>query len=425
MKIAYLTNQYPKTSHTFIRREIAGVEAAGIEVERISVRATEEQLVDPRDREERARTRVILAHGALGLLPSVFATFLRQPLRAFSTLLTALAMGRGSQRGSLRHLAYFAEACVLVRWMKAGAIDHVHVHFATNPATVALLCRDLGGPPFSFTTHGSADFRVTTHIGLRKKIDRARFVVAVCEDGKKRLLACTPAGQEGKLYVVCCGVDDAFLAATPTAVPQAARFVCIARLSSEKGIAVLLRAARMLADEGYAFELALVGDGPERAALEALASRLRLTAHVRFEGWKSGAEVRDYVLASRALVLPSLSEGLPVVIMEALALRRPVICTTVGGVAELVKDGLCGWLVSPGSETELARAMRAALRSTPEQLEAMGRNGAERVAERHDAGTRARELTQLFLDSRADSWTGARSSAHAEPVACGTEIFGK
>jgi colanic acid/amylovoran biosynthesis glycosyltransferase len=400
VKVAYLTNQYPKTSHTFIRREIAGVEAAGLEVQRISLRATEEQLVDPRDREERARTRVILEHGALGLLPSVVRVSLRRPLRAFKALLTALAMGRGSQRGPLLHLAYLAEACVLVRWLEAAAIDHLHVHFATNPATVALLCRDLGGPPFSFTSHGSADFRLTTHVGLRKKIDKARFVVAVCEDGRKRLLSCTPAGQESKLNVVCCGVDDAFLDAVPTAVPSDARFVCIARLSSEKGITVLLRAARLLADEGHAFEIALVGDGPDRPALEALASRLRLSAHVRFEGWKSGAEVREHILASRALVLPSLSEGLPVVIMEALALQRPVICTTVGGTAELVKDGACGWLVPPGSESELARAMREALRSTPEQLEALGRCGAERVAQRHDAGTRARELTQLFLDSR-------------------------
>jgi len=401
VKVAYLTNQYPKTSHTFIRREIAGVEAAGVEVQRISLRATDEQLVDEGDRAERDRTRVILAHGALGLLPDALAVLLSRPRRTLRALRSALDIGRNSQRGFIRHLAYLAEACVLLRWTAHRAIHHVHVHFSTNPTTVALLCRDLGGPPFSFTAHGTADFISASSDSLRGKIEKARFVVAVCEDGRRRLMVFTPSGQEQKLYVVCCGVDASFLEAAPTPIPSLRRLVCVARLSSDKGIAVLLRAARLLVSDGLQFELALLGDGPERGALEALSSKLGLSSHVHFEGWRSGAEVRESLLSSRALVLPSLSEGLPVVIMEALALRRPVICTSVGGIAELVTPGECGWIVAPGSEKELAVAMRDALLRDPDELDATGRRGAKRVAAAHDAGTRARELAQLFLASRS------------------------
>lgn len=400
MKVAYLTNQYPKTSHTFIRREIVGVESAGLEVDRISVRASDESLVDERDRDERRRTRVILDRGALGLLPSALIVLAQRPVRTLRALRKALSLGRASPRGLARHLAYLAEACVLLRWTRAANIEHVHVHFATNPATVAMLCRELGGPPFSFTAHGTADLGSAWADSLPDKIAEASFVVAVCEDGRQRLLSRTPRGHEDKLHVVRCGVDALFLASEASAVPTAAKLVCVARLSSEKGIAVLLRAARLLIDEGVEFELSLVGDGVEREALEQLAANLALANHVHFEGWCDGAEVRERVLSARALVLPSISEGLPVVIMEALALRRPVICTAVGGISELVTTGDCGWLVTAGSERELADAMHDALTRPPNDLEAMGERGAQRVAEAHDASARARDMAQLFVASQ-------------------------
>jgi len=176
--------------------------------------------------------------------------------------------------------------------------------------------------------------------------------------------------------------------------------VCVARLSPEKGLGVLLRAAALLAREGLEFELALLGDGAERAELEQLAHALELDDHVRFEGWQSGAEVHAHILRARALVLASFSEGLPVVIMEALALRRPVIATRVGGIDELVVPGECGWLVAPGAVRELAAAMREALTRPVAELEAMGRRGAQRVNAAHDASVQARKLAQLFLAAR-------------------------
>ena len=400
MKVAYLTNQYPKTSHTFVRREIAGLEEAGLEVERISVRAVDEPLVDEGDRAERDRTRVLLARGVLGLVPATLATCACQPLRTLRALCTAIAMGWNSPRGLMRHLAYLAEACVLLRLVSQLRIEHVHAHFSTNPADVALLCRELGGPPFSFTAHGTADLGSAAVESLPIKIEKACFAIAVCEDGRRKLLQRAPRGHEHKVHVVRCGVDRRFLAAEASRVPGEPRLVCVARLSPEKGLGVLLRAAFLLAQEGLDFEISVLGDGPERKPLEVLASALRLSGRVRFEGWKSGAEVHAHILAARALVLASLSEGLPVVIMEALALRRPVIATTVGGIAELVVPGECGWLVPPGSVRELAAAMREALTRPAAELEAMGSRGALRVAAAHDASAQARRMARLFRASR-------------------------
>ena len=406
MKVAYLTSQYPKVSHTFIRREIAGVEEAGIEVLRVSVRRSLEQFVDWRDRAELEKTRVLLDGGARGLLPAVASMLLRQPLRTLRALCIAVAMGWRAPQGLARHLAYLAEACLLLRWMREERVDHLHVHFSTNPSDVALLCRELGGPPFSFTAH-RIEAGSPSASSIARKVAAARFVVAICEEGRERLLALSRPEDSGKIRLVRCGVDAHFLRAPPTGVPEARRLVCVARLSPEKGVFVLLRAAQILARQDLNFELSLLGDGPDRPELEREAERLGLTTRVRFEGWASRDTVAERIRLSRALVLPSFGEGLPVVIMEALALRRPVIATRVNGVPELVVHGHCGWLVTAGSDVELAEAMRDALTRPAAELDAMGSRGAERVATMHNPVEQVRAIAQLLLDGHP----GARETA--------------
>ncbi len=399
MKIAYLTNQYPKTSHTFIRREIAGLEELGVAVERFSIRAVDEPLADAQDRAELVKTRVLLAHGALGLLPDAFAVLVSRPRRTLAAFRVAIEMGMRSERGIARHLAYLAEACALLRRVTRLGVDHIHAHFSTNPTDVALLCRELGGPPFSFTAHGTADLGSKSAASITRKIERAAFAVAVCEHGRRELLARAPRGHEAKVHVVRCGVDRRFLSGSASPASACRRLVAVARLSPEKGIDVLLRAASLLKREGLEFALDVLGDGSERAALEQLARELELSSRVRFIGWTSGAEVRAQIVEARALVLASRSEGLPVVIMEALALNRPVIATRVGGIAELVVAGESGWLIAPGSIEELADAMRDALTRSGTELDAMGRSGARRVNVEHDASLQAGKIACLFAAS--------------------------
>jgi colanic acid/amylovoran biosynthesis glycosyltransferase len=175
----------------------------------------------------------------------------------------------------------------------------------------------------------------------------------------------------------------------------------VARLSEQKGHLLLVEAAARLAAQGVPFEILLAGDGPLRGRIEELVERLGVKDRIRFGGWMSASQVREAILSSRALLLPSFAEGLPVVVMESLALGRPVITTAIAGTPELVEPGVTGWLVPAGSVEALVPAMRAALEAPTAQLEEMGRRGAALVAERHDVAKEARTLAALFRSASA------------------------
>lgn len=398
-RVAYLINQYPKVSHTFIRREIAALEGLGVSVERWSIRAAPDELVDPADRAEAARTRVVLAEGGARVARAVAAEALRSPMRFLRALRLALRTGWRSSRGLLRHLAYLAEACVCSRWLRAAGIRHVHAHFGTNAATVAMLCSELGGSSFSFTVHGPEEFDMPAALSLAEKVRRAAFTVAISGFGRSQLLRHAPSEAWRRIHVVRCGVDASF-AARPSPPPAAPRLVFIGRLCAEKGLLVLLDAAAQVRASGVALELVIGGDGPLRGELDTAIASRGLGDCVRVLGWCSEARVREEIAAARALVLPSFAEGLPVVLMEALALGRPVISTWVAGIPELVRAGENGWLVTAGDAGELAAAMRQALELRPEMLEQLGRAGMQRVHSRHDVRTEAAALRAL-LESAA------------------------
>ncbi|HEY4220076.1 MAG TPA: glycosyltransferase family 4 protein [Myxococcota bacterium] len=399
-KVAYLVNQYPKVSHTFIRREIHALEALGVDVERFSVRDTKADAQDDADKREADLTRVLLdksPRGVLAFARAALARARKNPLAALGALRTAVALGRSSDRGALVHLAYLAEAAQLAELLEKDGISHVHAHFGTNSATVALLAEALGGPSFSFTAHGPEEFDKPEALHLADKIKKAKFVVGVSSFGKSQLMRRTEARSWDKVKVVPCGVDESFLGDSYLRpIPEAKRLVCVGRICEQKGQLLLLEAAARIHDEGEQFELVLVGDGEMRGAAEELIQRRNLERVVRITGWATGERVRDEVNAARALVLPSFAEGLPVVIMEALALRRPVISTYVAGIPELVETGACGWLVPAGDVPALVKAMKSALAATPEELERLGSEGRRRVVERHDAKKAARILADAF-----------------------------
>lgn len=401
MKIAYLVNCYPKASHSFIRREIRALEELGIEVLRVSVRPPARDLVDPRDRDEAGRTHVLLRHpvrsgDVLALFGGLLSLALRSPGRFVHALLGALRLGWRSERGVLVHLIYLFEAAALLRLAREKGVRHVHAHFGTNPPAVCWLAHALGGLAYSFTVHGPEEFDLPTAQKLGQKVAGARFVATVSEFSRSQLHRWSARADWDKIHVVHCGVDELFLAATPTPVPDRPRLVCVGRLCEQKGQVLLIEAAARLAREGLEFELVLAGDGELRVPVENAIAHHGLQRSVRITGWLSNEQVRAEILAARALVLASFAEGLPVVLMEALALGRPVISTFVAGIPELVVPEQSGWLVPAGDVEALAGAMRAALRAPPAELEALGRTGAARVRAQHDARTEATKLSALF-----------------------------
>lgn len=396
MKTAYLINQYPKGSHAFIRREIAEMEEAAGSVMRMSIRQTAELLADPLDRAEARRTRTLLEAGSLQLGLAGLVMLLRRPARFLSAMRAAVGLGRRSDRGVAIHLVYLAEACLLARMLAPENVDHLHAHFGTNPAAVALLCSILGGPGYSFTVHGPEEFDRPRELGLERKIAAARFVVAISEFGRSQLYRWARPEDWEKCHIVHCGVDRDFLEIAPTAVPDSPRLVCVGRLCAEKGHALLLRAAARLHAEEIPLELVFIGDGLLRGMLEEMTRKLGLEGSVTFRGWQSGATIREAILNSRGLVLASFAEGLPVVLMESLALCRPVIATQIAGIPELVKDRENGWLVPAGNVEALAQAMQEMLAAPAERLLEMGKAGARRVRECHDARKEAGKLADLF-----------------------------
>ncbi|HEX3698273.1 MAG TPA: glycosyltransferase family 4 protein [Polyangia bacterium] len=397
MKVAYLVNQYPAVSHSFIRREVAALEAQGIQVERFSMRPPPSDLVDPADQAEQARTRVLLGQGVSGLLLALTVAALTRPASWLRALWAAVRLGRRSERGFLRHFIYAAEACVLLRWLRrAGGVTHLHAHFGTNSAAVAMFARILGGPPYSFTVHGPEEFDSPQALSLAEKIERASAVIAVSSFGRSQLYRWVTPAQWSKVHVVHCGVDRDFLAVGPQPIPMNRRLLCIGRLASQKGQLLILEAVAALRAEGIDVDLVLAGEGPLRGLIEERIAVLDLGRVVRITGWISNEMVRRELLSARALLLPSFAEGLPVVLMEALALGRPAITTFVAGIPELVQHGVNGWLIPAGSTSAMVEAIKVLLATPRLELERMGRAGAAAVAAHHDSSSQAARLADLF-----------------------------
>lgn len=408
MRVAYLINQYPMVSLTFIRREIAAVERGGaVEVARYSLRRGIHGFVDPADRVEAEKTRVVFDMGAAGLASATLRVALGSPRRLLAALALTVAVGWRSDRGLLRHFAYLAEACALLGAFREDRIEHVHAHFGTNAATVAMLCRELGGPPYSFTIHGPLEFELAPLLGLPEKIARAEFVVGISDFCRSQIWRNCDAAHWEKVHLVTCGVDSGFLDQEPTPIPIAPRLVFVGRLSAHKAPGLLVEAAGRLQRDGVPFELTFAGDGELRSEIEGAIARGSLAERARVTGFSDEATVRKHIREARALVLPSFAEGLPVVLIEAFALGRPVVSTFVAGIPELVEPGKSGWLVPAGSLDQLTAALREVLEAPVERLEAMGRAGRARVLERHDVVKSGRILADLF--------TGLRPGASSPP----------
>jgi colanic acid/amylovoran biosynthesis glycosyltransferase len=401
MHVAYLINQYPKVSHSFIRREIAALERAGVEVLRVSVRGWGDVAADAADDAEKARTRFLLRNGGGPLIAATLRCLFTRPLRFLGTFASAVGFSRGSLRPLPLHLVYLAEACLLQRWLATAGCTHLHAHFGTNAAEVAYLCHRLGGPGFSFTVHGPEEFDMPAALHLAEKVRESRFVVAISSFGRSQLLRWIDAEDGPKIRVVHCGLDAEFLAQALTPPPSQPRLVCVGRLCEQKGQLLLLRAVHRLREQGTRVELVLAGDGEMRPHIEALIAELGLGDQVRITGWISGATVRQEILKARALVLASFAEGLPVVLMEAMALGRPVITTYIAGIPELVTQQDTGWLIPAGDVQALADAMQAVLSCDDAQLAAIGARARERARARHSIDTEAGKLAAHFRAATA------------------------
>lgn len=395
MKLAYLTGQYPKVSHTFIRREILGLTARGHDVVRLSVRPADSGIADPLDRDELARTHTFFAAPRSSWVGAFLEAALRSPRALASELLRIAAGPLRSGPGWIPRMAYLVEAAFFLRILRREGVQHVHAHFGRNAAAVAAIIHRLGGPGFSMTVHGPDEFDDPRGFELGARVAETRFTVAISSFTAAQLRRWADLRDWSKIHVVRCSVDADFFE-SPIPIEAACRtFVCVGRLCAQKGQLLLLEALAELVHAGVDCRLVLAGDGEMRAEVERRAAELGLGAHLEITGWIPEAEVRSRLRSARVMVLPSFAEGLPVVIMESLALGRPVISTFIAGIPELVDD-TDGWIVPAGDVQALAGAMRQALDASVAELTEKGRLGRAKVRRDHFVETEVARLETLF-----------------------------
>jgi colanic acid/amylovoran biosynthesis glycosyltransferase len=423
MRIGYFVNQYPAATHTFIRREIRGMEALGVSTFRYALRSSKYKSGDAEDELEERLTKHIFGAGLREIMRCCLAALLAQPAAWGRAILEAVRIGWRSDRGILRHLIYVVDAAVLASWCRRDGVEHVHAHFGTNSAAIAMLARHFSGIPYSFTAHGADEFEKAQLLSLDIKLERAAFAVCVSSFGRSQLMRWSRPDQWSKIEVVHCGVDRLFLESSAQRPPTAPRLVCVGRLDAWKGQLVLVGAVRRLREAGVPCEIVLVGDGPFRKHVEDAISDAGLQSAITILGWASGDQVKQEIMAARALVQPSFYEGLPVVIMEAMALGRPVISTYVGGIPELVENNKTGWLAPAGDEIALSEAMRTALEASVDQLAAMGAAGRGRVIESHDSMKEAGKLLRLIQKTEERSGCATEIDGwRVRPFAAGSEF---
>ncbi|WP_298976336.1 glycosyltransferase [uncultured Roseobacter sp.] len=404
-RIAYLTGQYPEVSLTFILREVEALRDLGAEVLTCSIRRTPpEQHPGPAEKDAAATTFHVLevARNPLRLLAAQAYLFTR-PGRYFATLMLALRSGAPGIKARLYQLIFFIEATILARHLEAEKVTHLHNHFVFGSATVAMLTSELTGIPYSFTLHGPADLFEPTRWRLDAKTARAKFVSTISHFARSQLMFFSDPAYWDKIRIIHCGVtpalyEEAAGPALPPREPDEIRLLFVGRLAPVKGLRVLLAALAELSDLPN-LRLVLVGDGPDRARLEAAAAPLG--DRVTFTGYLSQTEVAQALQACDIFVLPSFAEGVPVVLMEALASEKPVIATQVAGVGELVEEGKSGFLVPPGDADTLADRIRT-LVGDPELRAAMGQHGRAKVVTDFDIRTEAARLATLFAGAAGE-----------------------
>lgn len=383
MKVGYLVNQYPDPSHTFIRREIRGLEARDVPVERYTIRRSPKKMVDSDDLLELERTHCILDQGLFLLIVTFVTTSLRYPAGVLRALATTRVFIKNSPR-KLVQFAYLLEACTLFGFTRKHGIDHLHAHFGTNSAAVAMLCHRLGGPRYSFMVHGPDEFERAQALSLREKVAGASFVAAITQYCQSQIYRWCPYSDWEKVKIVFCGISPRFLDEEPEPIPEYPRVLWVGRMAEEKGIPLLVEACRILAEEGLDFEVLMAGDGPLKGFVKDKITEYGLDKHITLLGWVDDATICASVERSRAVIVPSFAEGLPAVVMETLARGRPAVATQITGIPELVEDGVTGWLVAPGSTESLTDGLRKALTASVEELTRLGQAGRAHALRQHD-----------------------------------------
>lgn len=356
-KIAYLLHRFPEITDTFIKREIRSLQRFGTNVQVLSVWKPGASETTPDTMAQwAAETHFILPRSLLSIVGILFVSLVRSPIRVADTLRLALSTSRPGLQGFVYQLIYFVEAVLAADIIRREEIDHVHNHIGDQSGTVTMLAAHLAGIGYSITFHGWPVFFDAKYYRVKEKVLGARFSRAISYFCRSQLMMYSECDDPSIFKVVHCGLSlEKYNYRPPKETVR--RIFCAARFSPQKGLNFLIHAIKLLVESGHDLELRLAGDGVRKGQLTNLARELGISERVHFLGFLSEDEVIRELQECDLFALPSFVEGLPVCVMEAMAIGVPVISTNIAGTSELVEHGVTGLLVRPSDSQALADAV--------------------------------------------------------------------
>jgi colanic acid/amylovoran biosynthesis glycosyltransferase len=396
LRLAYLVSQYPAVNHTFILREIRKLRALGCDIQVVSVHGPDRppEKLGPDELEEYRKTLAIFEAGAAAIVGVHLKTLLSRPGGYFAGLFYAVKLAGWNLWQIFFNLMYFGEAVVAGSWIWKRGMTHVHSHFAS---TLELFVARVFPITFSATIHGPDEFNDVIGFHMAEKVARSAFLCAISHYARSQLMKASDPVHWHKLDVSPLGVDPTVFVPRPHREnPERFEMLCVGRLAPAKGHHILLEAVARLVREGRtSLRLRLVGDGPARPSLERAIRELGLENHVLLEGSLNQDRVREMYRETDLFTLTSFAEGVPVVLMEAMAMEIPCLSTWITGVPELIRQGVDGWLVAPGDVEQATEAL-ANLIDQPELRKRLGKSGRLRVKEKYDLERNVMNLEKIF-----------------------------
>lgn len=401
-RIAYITQSFPLLTETFVYREVLGLRETGHSVHAFAIRKPASDRLSEESRHLMDDSTYFFPVQWFTFFTSHLFYFGTRPGKYLSTLWLVLTKSGKGIRNRILALVHFCMAASFARKMQRLKIRHNHAHFSINAATIALVIYRLTGIPFSFTAHNLL-FR--EQVLLKEKVRKARFIASISEFTRKFLIDLYPDMEfADKIHIVRCGISPSdFNSSASKRENDIPVLLFVAQLAERKGAHVLVEACRILADRKVSFKCEIFGDGPERVRLETLVEKLDLSQFVTLPGAVLQENLKEHLTRADLFVLPCVKapdgdmDGIPVSLMEAMAMELPVVSTHVSGIPELIEDRQSGLLVEEGNAETLADALQeliddSALRSR------LGKGGRDKIVEGFNIQKSVARIAELMMD---------------------------
>jgi colanic acid/amylovoran biosynthesis glycosyltransferase len=399
LKLGYLISQYPAVNHTFILREVLALRRGGLDICTVSIRRSDrpEEILSADEANEYRRTFCVFGSGLAHAVRANLRTMVRHPLAYVRALAYAWRLSRGTPRLLLTYSGYFIQAVIAGNYFELQGVTFIHTHFSS---TVLLILARIFPVRYSLTLHGPGEFSDVVGFHISEKVAAATFVATISHYGSSQVMAACDPVHWHKVRILRLGVD-------PQAFPprmlstrhadDAFRLVFVGRLAPVKAQHMLIEAVALLRNRGRNVVLNLVGEGPSRAALEKLIGERGLRAQVELSGACNHDKIADFYRNSDAFILASFAEGVPVVLVEAMAMELPCIATWITGIPELIDDGVDGLLVRPADPVALGDAVER-LMEEPQLVRRIGAAGRKKILSNYHLERNTESLGATFLE---------------------------